>query len=378
MNIVEAKAPTLMASVQQGCLAIGDITGYTKYVAGVELEHSQDVLADLMNVLVGQMRGLLALAKLEGDAVFCYDRNAEADGSTLLAMVESCYFAFSRRVQVIDRQTTCQCNACRLIPTLNLKFLIHHGQYALHEVAGNAELLGRDVIVVHRLLKNSFTQHTGLRGYALFTQACLTKFGLDPATLGMVDHTEHYEDVGEISGCVLDLEARWRQEQQRRAVYIGPADGLTIIETELPAPPAVVWHYLTSPFRRAQWQPGTLRVDEFPQGGARGVGTTNHCIHGDMIIEEEILDWKPFDYFSERSKTPMGVAIFTSELRPVEDGTKSHLTVRMLPDDGPQGPERARGMLSDLQHLYRMGMETLTTLLQEAGVSQPPQSPALH
>jgi len=80
-----------MATVERGCLAIGDIAGYTTYLAGVELEHSQDVLADLMGVVVMQMRGLLHLAKLEGDAVFCYNREDEATGPMLLTMTESCY-----------------------------------------------------------------------------------------------------------------------------------------------------------------------------------------------------------------------------------------------------------------------------------------------
>src|SRR3972149_9191239 len=144
-----------MATIQRGCLAIGPTTGYTKYLAGVELEHSQDVLSDLMGVLVGQLRGLLHLAKLEGDAVFCYEHGGEVDASMLLSMIESCYFAFSQRVQTIHRRTTCQCNACRLIPRLDLKFLTHHGQFALHEVAGSRELVGRDVVIVHRLPKNS-------------------------------------------------------------------------------------------------------------------------------------------------------------------------------------------------------------------------------
>jgi hypothetical protein len=35
-------------SVRQGCLALADIGGYTAYLAGVELEHSHDILADLL------------------------------------------------------------------------------------------------------------------------------------------------------------------------------------------------------------------------------------------------------------------------------------------------------------------------------------------
>jgi len=314
-----------MAAVQQGCLAIGDVTGYAKYLAGVELEHSQDVLADLMNVLVGQMRGLLHLAKLEGDAVFCYDHAGEADGSTLLDMIQSGYFAFARRVQTIDRHTTCACNACRLIPTLNLKFLVHYGQFAVHEVAGNRELLGRDVIVVHRLLKNSFSHRAGVRGYALFTEACLQRFGLDPRALGMIPHGETYEDVGAVTGHVLDLEARWRAEQARQTVYIAPGEGLRVAEVDLPAPPPIVWHYLTAPHKRVLWQ--------------------------------------PFRYFSDRSTTPRGVARFTTELTAVGDGM-THLSVRMLPGEGPDALAIARAALPELQHMFALGADALTRLLR--------------
>jgi len=351
-----------MPSVHRGCLAIGDITGYTRYLAGVELEHSQDVLADLMNVLVSQMRGLLHLAKLEGDAVFCYEHEGEVDGGTLLAMIESCYFAFARRVQTIDRFTTCDCNACRLIPTLNLKFLIHHGQFGIHEVAGSRELIGRDVILVHRLLKNSYAERTGIRGYAMATEPCVRHFGLAPGALGAVEHRETYEDVGEVRLFVLDLEERWRRAQEEHVVYIAPGEGLAVAEVDLPAPPPIVWHFLTAPQRRALWQPDTVRVEE-SAAGARGVGTINHCVHGTHTIEEEILDWKPFRYLTDRSKGPMGTATFTTELTPM--GTNgTHLSVRMLPDGGPAMVEMARGMLPELQQAYTLGAASLSRLLQ--------------
>ncbi|MGH2398852.1 MAG: DUF2652 domain-containing protein [bacterium] len=360
-----------MATVQQGCLAIGDITGYTKYLAGVELDHSQDVLADLMSVLVGQMRGLLDLAKLEGDAVFCYDRDDDPDegshdGSTLLAMIESSYFAFLRRRQTIDRQTTCECNACRLIPTLDVKFLVHHGQYAAHEVAGSRELMGRDVILVHRMLKSSFTQQTGVRGYAMFSEPCLRRFELDARALGMAPHAETYEDVGEVRSHVLDLEARWKEEEERRAVYVAPGQGLTMMETELPAPPARVWHFLTSPRMRALWQPDTARVEEFTNGLARGVGTTNHCVHGDAsVVEEQIVDWKPFRYFSHRAKGTFGSVVFTTELTPAADGASTRISWRALPDGGAPALETFRPAVRELEPWYAAGVETMKRLLRD-------------
>lgn len=355
-----------MANVEQGCLAIGDITGYTKYLAGVELEHSQDVLADLINVLVNQMRGLLHLAKLEGDAVFCFAHEGEADGGTLLSMIESCYFAFARRLQTIDRHTTCECNACRLIPQLNLKFMVHHGKFIIQEMAGSQELMGRDVIVVHRLLKNSVTDQTGLRGYALFTEPTVKMFGLDPAALAMAEHVETYDDVGSITSHVLDLEARWREEQQRREVYVAPDQGYTLVDVEIPAPPPIVWDLLTSPAKRLLWQPDTLRVDEEHGRGSRGVGTTNHCLHGDnSTVVEEVVDWKPFRYYTTHDRMEVGTSHFTTEFMPAGEHTR--VVMRMQPEWPADGPPDMQAMfesqvLPHLRQFMDLGAEALIRL----------------
>ena len=352
-----------MAAVERGCLALADITGYTKYVSGVELEHSQDVLADLVGTVVNQMRGLLHLAKLEGDAVFCFSHAGEVDGSTLLSMIESSYFAFAHRLQTIDRHTTCQCNACRLIPRLNLKFMTHHGEYIIHEVAGSRELMGRDVIVAHRLLKNSVTEKTSLRGYALFTRTCLQQFALDPQMLGMTEHTEQYDDVGEVGGYILNLEARWDEEKARRAVYIAPGQGLDFGEIDLPASPPIVWDHLTSPMKRPLWQHDTLRVEQNNPRGVAGVGTTNHCVHGEFVVDEEIVDWKPFRYFTEHSKTLMGSALMTFELTPVGSGDDTRLSCRILPDGGEEGMRAMQAFLPDFRALIHISVEGLAKLL---------------
>jgi hypothetical protein len=59
-----------MLSAQPTCFLIADISGYTRYLAGVELDHAQDILADLIGSVVTALRPNFALAKLEGDAAF--------------------------------------------------------------------------------------------------------------------------------------------------------------------------------------------------------------------------------------------------------------------------------------------------------------------
>lgn len=322
-----------MAKVERGCLVLADIGGYTKYLSGVELEHSHDILADLMGLLADQLRGGLRLVQLEGDATFCYGPENGIDGPMVLAMIESCYFTFVQRLQVIHRQTTCQCEACRLIPRLSLKFLTHHGEYVQKMVAGSTQLVGRDVVLAHRLLKNAITQQTGLHGYAFFTRACIDRFAVNPGALGMLAHTEQFDDVGEVTGYVHNLERRWQEEQQRHVVYV-PKD-VPGLEYDVPAPPAVVWDYLTSPTKRPLWQVGTDRVDQHNPRGIRGVGTTNHCVHGNIAFDEEMVDWKPFRYFTFRVKMPVvGQFLATIELTPISDGMRTHASRRLVPQGG--------------------------------------------
>ncbi len=59
-------------ATESACLLIADISGYTGYLAGVEIEHAQDILADLMGTIVSALRPGFRLAKLEGDAAFTY------------------------------------------------------------------------------------------------------------------------------------------------------------------------------------------------------------------------------------------------------------------------------------------------------------------
>src|SRR5262249_2967533 len=230
-----------MNPVERNCLLIPDISGYTTYLAGVEPDHAQDILADLVGTVVTTLQPAFRLAKLEGDAAFMAAPEGELDGSLLLDVIERCYFGFRRRRRDVRQATTCECDACMRIPDLNLKFVAHVGPVVRQQMAGLDELIGRDVIVVHRLLKNSASDGVAGRAYALLTDACTRVMGLDPAELGMVAHTESYEVVGEVPGWIHDLERRWEEEDARARVRIGPEDAG--LETAFPtsAPPQLAW-----------------------------------------------------------------------------------------------------------------------------------------
>ena len=50
------------------------------------------------------------------------------------------------------------------------------------------------------------------------------------------------------------------------------------------------------------WQPWVTEVDvQGATGGRRGPGSANHCMHGKDAVVEEILDWRPYDYVTDRT-----------------------------------------------------------------------------
>ena len=311
-----------MPGADSGCLVIADISGYTEYLLDTELEHAQDVLADLVETVVAHLRPALRISKLEGDAVFAYALESEVDGSILLDTIEETYFAFRSRLRDIRQATTCECNACRLIPRLDLKFVAHDGRFVRNTVAGGEELTGNAVVVVHRLLKNDVKERFGWPAYAMFTEECVTALGLDPARLGMHEHRLSYEDVGEIVCHVEDLGAVWHRLAEQRRVMVSPDETQFEFTARVPAPAGVAWDFFTSPRKRLLWLTDYTRIDQSNPGGRRGIGTTSHCVHGRGAIQEEILDWRPFSYFTQRTIVPMiGALIQTYDFRPIDENT---------------------------------------------------------
>lgn len=313
-----------------GCLVLADMSGYTAYLRDTELEHANDVLADLTDTIVSGLTPPMRLAKLEGDAVFAYVN--EIGGSLLIDTLEATYLSFRRRRRDIVRATTCQCNACSMIPRLDLKFVAHHGKFVRTRVAGREELTGTDIVVLHRLLKNRVQAEKGLTSYVLVTEPCIRQLGLDPVTLGLAEHTEVYEDIGEVVGHLLDLEARWREIEESQRVYVPHHEAQFEITDRLAAAPSEVWDAYTSPQRRLLWQTDFIRIDQANPSGRTGAGTVNHCVHGKGVIVEEVLDWRPFDYYTHRINMPMiGPWEMTVEFAAGESGsTETTIRARKL------------------------------------------------
>ena len=179
----------MLRQAESACFLIADISGYTTFVSGVQLDHAQDIIADIMDTLVRALRPPFRLAKFEGDAAFVYPRADKVEGSLLQDSIEQAYFGFRRRLRNIKQANSCECRACSRMRNLDIKFVVHHGEFIRQRMSGREELAGRDVILVHRLLKNDVGKVFGAHAYALYSDACVRAMGIDPGAQGLVEHS---------------------------------------------------------------------------------------------------------------------------------------------------------------------------------------------
>ena len=185
---------------RSGVLLIADISGYTEYLAADELSHAEGIISRLLEAAIVGAGGGLDATKLEGDAIFFLGDETKITPQTLRAAVTEMFARFHACRRDVTSMNTCHCRGCATAARLGLKFVAHYGRFGEHSIHGMREVIGQEVILVHRLLKNNI----GLREYAAFTSALVDRWGSVPP--GGTRHQESYEHIGDVELWVWNLE----------------------------------------------------------------------------------------------------------------------------------------------------------------------------
>ncbi len=311
-------------TAQRVCLLLADLSGYTAYLAASEPERAPAMAADLIETVVRQLRPTFRLEKLEGDAAFMV---APLDGLTGTALLDAIYAtaaAFEARIRSLEQASTCTCEACRRIPELDLKFVVHTGDVVTQRVAGRTELAGTDAIIAHRLLKARTPAVHGLVRYALLSDACVRDLALDAVTLGLIAGTEQFDYLGDIGIHLLDLSTRFAVD---KPVWTPPRRR-PLLETDIRVPlsPMATWEELTAPVNRARWE-GLGSIEVVGGQTKRGLGTITSCTADRLTTVEQIVEWQPFATFARSVRLPAQARLTTHhELHP--DGDDTLLRIR--------------------------------------------------
>ena len=179
-------------------LVLADISGYTRFIRlhRYSLIHAEGIITDLLDQVIQASDAPLDVYEIAGDSVTFY---AESDGTPAMAeaifkQVEGFFEAFRKREgELISDCRLCACDACRNVGQLRLKAVLHHGEAAIQNFRQFLKIAGEDVILAHRLLKNSISGSE----YVLATDAFFNISG-NPSAIPPETRVEYCDEFGEV------------------------------------------------------------------------------------------------------------------------------------------------------------------------------------
>lgn len=147
-------------------ICIPDISGFTEFLSQTEVELSSKIIPSLLNQIIYTNKIGLKVSEIEGDAVLFFKTGKLPSLEKLMDQCKLFYTEFYKQLNVLREE-----NKEATIPEiLGLKIILHYGQeIALTKVGNSIKLLGEDLVVAHRLLKNKIRMDE----YVLLTEGLM-------------------------------------------------------------------------------------------------------------------------------------------------------------------------------------------------------------
>jgi hypothetical protein len=265
--------------VRPALLFMPDISGFTEFVSNTEIIHAQSIIQEVLGLIIESNQINMEIGEIEGDAIFFYRIGEPPTLDQLLKQVQTMFTNFHQHLQMYEKQRICPCTACSSAAQLKLKIVAHFGNVAGYEVKTHRKLFGKDVIILHRLLKNSLNK----KEYALLTNPLMDGAGKNeqlPEWFYPEDAREQY-DVGEVAFKVSDLTKLKEQLPQTP-----PHEFINALKTKMvfveegiiPAPADKVFGAIFDLMQRSKWMHGVRSIEMVTKDLINRVGTMHRCI----------------------------------------------------------------------------------------------------
>lgn len=193
-----------MSKETRAILMVADISGYTKFMKShiISISHAKQVIVRLLKAIIKISKSPLKISELEGDAVFfyaiCNEKNLENIVEEVKLQMIRFFNSFSDEINILTGLDACSCEACKKTRDLKLKIVVHIGTIHFEKINRSEKLFGLDVIVVHRMLKNSVPS----KEYVMMTDEAHSDF-VDFYGLKGERFRENFEGIGEMNTIVF-------------------------------------------------------------------------------------------------------------------------------------------------------------------------------
>ncbi|OUJ75787.1 DUF2652 domain-containing protein [Hymenobacter crusticola] len=140
---------------QPALLFIPDISGFTRFIQETGDDLAQWLVADLLEILIEANTLGMGVSEIQGDAILFYRLGPPPAIQDLVAQCRRIFLDFQNYLRLVERDTGSTLSAALRNNDLTLKIIVHYGHVNVAQIRNFTKLMGRDLIVVHRLLKNN-------------------------------------------------------------------------------------------------------------------------------------------------------------------------------------------------------------------------------
>jgi hypothetical protein len=275
---------------EQATILIPDISGFTEFVTKTELDHSSHIINELLNLIINQNYSGFSLSEIEGDAILFYKKGDTLSRQVLVKQCMDMFSKFHEQLKLMERDVICRCGACQSASQLSLKFIIHYGAIKEFKIANIIKASGVDMIIAHRLLKNSINSQE----YILLSSSCIDCLPDRGESSGLkwITHTETYPAIGEIKleyADLSDLKNKIPSIPERRTFI--KHDGGDTLEIEINAPIEKVYQNIIDLDSIPDWMIGVIGIIRDEK--VERIGTKHVCLTPEFEMDVE-LDYAEF------------------------------------------------------------------------------------
>lgn len=188
-------------------ICIPDISGFTQFVSHSGIEMSADVITSLLNKVIYTNELNLKVSEIEGDAVLFYRKGVLPSFKELVDQCKLFYTEFYKQLRFLELKHRKKEDVDNIPEMLGLKIILHFGNdIKIVPIGKNIKLMGEDIIIAHRLLKNSIPMDE----YILFSKELLNfykspEINEEMGWANLKSYTEYYPHIGEVPFSYIDL-----------------------------------------------------------------------------------------------------------------------------------------------------------------------------
>lgn len=189
-------------------ICIPDISGFTKFMSETDSEISSKVIPSLLNKIIYSNEIGLQVSEIEGDAILFFKTG---DLPPLKDLIKQCihfYRQFYKELGFLKKRYKIDENDFDIPESLGLKIILHYGtEVESVQIGKHIKLMGEDVIVAHKLLKNEVPK----KEYLLLSDNLMAQYNMDELKqetywCKLQEGGNVYEHIGNVNYTYIDCQ----------------------------------------------------------------------------------------------------------------------------------------------------------------------------